>query len=82
MVTSNHRKVEVFANYYDAAESDLSAAPAASRPRANSNPIVAAETEEYPEPVAFPLIVFATLLVLAESILLARRAMGRGPRYV
>jgi hypothetical protein len=82
VVTGQHRKVVVFANYYDAAESDLSAAPEASKPRTQPNPIVPAHSERYPEPIAFPLIALATLLVLAESALLARRALVRGLRYV
>jgi hypothetical protein len=82
VVTSKHRQVEVFANYYDAAESDLSASAVPSHRPSPSQPIVPAYSEIYPQPEAFPLIVLAMLLLLGESALLAQRAIRWGVRHV
>jgi hypothetical protein len=82
VVTGNHRTVEVFANYYDAAESDL-AAPATGG-GAGSAPKQFAATRRVAviEPYAYPLIALALLLFMAESVVLARRATRWRVRHV
>jgi hypothetical protein len=82
VVRGSHREVAVYANYYDAAESDLALSLTASefdRPVQFATP---AHSENYPEPAALVLIVVATFLVLAESALLAGRALRWGVRHV
>ena len=79
---SGHNAFSVYANYYDAAESDLTSPPASA---AFKRPVVlstAAHTENYPQPARLMLIAAAIILLLAESALLARRAIRWGVRYV
>jgi von Willebrand factor type A domain/Aerotolerance regulator N-terminal len=80
-VRGGHREIAVYANYYDAAESDLtSSAP----PRAVRRPLgfaASAHSENYPQPAGFPLILAAILLVLGESTLIAYRAIRWSARH-
>jgi hypothetical protein len=82
VVSANGRAVEVFANYYDAAESDLTT-PAAvqdsDHKRTDQTPL---RNEIRAEPVALVLIAVALFFLLAESILLTRRAALWGIRHV
>jgi hypothetical protein len=75
LVTSAGPAVAVYANYYDAGESDLSApvlAPAASQPL---SPIAAASPSRLGmRPIAIPLVLLALIALLGESIMLAQRA--------
>jgi hypothetical protein len=76
------RDVAVYANYYDAAESDLTmstVAPGPSLPRQFPSPT---HHEDYPQPAAPVLIAAAICLLLAESFLIAQRAIRWGVRYV
>ena len=75
VLRSGHRGVVVYANYYDAAESDLASSPAAlefERPVQFAAPV---HRENYPKPAGLVLILVATLLLLAESALIAQRAI-------
>lgn len=82
-IVSHNRDVAVFANYYDAAESDLALAPPT--PSDGSpvrDQVNGGATEIYVEPLAMMLIAAALLLFLAESFLIARRASRWGIRHV
>jgi hypothetical protein len=82
VVRGGHREVAVYANYYDAAESDLASSAAASelgRPVQSAAPV---RSENYPQPAGLLLIVVATSLLLAESALIAQRAIRWGVRHV
>jgi hypothetical protein len=82
VVRGGHREVAVYANYYDAAESDLASSPVASeleRPVQFTTP---GHSENYPEPAGLVLIVAAILLLLAESAVIAQRAIRLGVRHV
>lgn len=82
-VIAGARTVEVFANYYDAAESDLAAMPAPPRPQATPR---AANAPVYREvqvaPATTLLVVLALLFILAESALVVRQASRWGVRHV
>jgi hypothetical protein len=67
--------IDVYANYYDAAESDLDQAPRATASSGKPEN-VSSRGEIRLEPVALPLIALALFLLLAESVLVARRAMN------
>ena len=81
-VRSGHREVAVYANYYDAVESDLALPPAASEPELPLRFAAPTHTENYPEPAGLELLVAAIFLVLAESALIAQRAIRWGVRHV
>jgi hypothetical protein len=81
-VTGNHRVVEVFANYYDAAESDLAAPAAGTGPHPHSKRSAEVHRVAGIEPFAYPLIALALLLFMAESALIARRTMRWRVRHV
>jgi len=81
-VTVNRRKLELFANYYDATESDLSGPAAAQHPAKEAALTQAPGGQTYPQPARFPLMVLAAILVLAESAVLAHHAIRWGARYV
>jgi hypothetical protein len=84
VVSANGRTVEVFANFYDAAESDLAAPAAETGSGAGPAPRQFAATSQVAvvEPYAYPLIALALLLFMAESVVLARRAMRWRVRHV
>jgi hypothetical protein len=75
LVTGDGPAVAVYANYYDAGESDLSApAPASAAPL--SSPIAAVDPSRLSVwPIAMPLVVLALIALLGESVLLAQRAV-------
>jgi hypothetical protein len=82
LISGGQHEVAVYANYYDAAESDLAPSPSApelERPVQFAAPV---RSENYPEPAGVLLIAVATLLLLAESALIAQRAIRWGVRYV
>ncbi|MBV8356578.1 MAG: hypothetical protein JO189_01375, partial [Deltaproteobacteria bacterium] len=82
VLRSGHREVAVYANYYDAAESDLASSSSASefeRPVQFAAPV---HRENYPKSAGLVLIMVATLLLLAESALIAQRAVRLGVRHV
>jgi hypothetical protein len=66
-VSANHRRVEVFANYYDAAESDLSAPAASSHSAITPVSAGLGSGEVYLKPLALPLIAGALIFFLCES---------------
>jgi hypothetical protein len=77
-ISSTGSKSVIYANYYDAAESDLSAAPAAPSPSAPAPPetaSAAAPAATQVKPIALLLIAFALGAMLLESALLTRKAM-------
>ena len=82
-VAADGQPVEIVANYYDAGESDLAAAPNSTvqhpAPRIES---FAGYHEIRVEPLAMLLVALAILLVLAESALLVRRTSRFGVRHV
>jgi len=81
-VRSGHREVAVYANYYDAAESDLALVSAASEPKRAVQLAAPIHNESYPEPAGLVLVVAAILLVLAESVLIVQRGIRWGVRHV
>jgi hypothetical protein len=74
VLSANRHVIEVFANYYDAAESDLAAPPAVSAPPARQMTAGTSHTERQVMPQTVPLIGAVLILLLLESILLARRS--------
>jgi hypothetical protein len=81
-VRSGHREVAVYANYYDAAESDLALVSAASEPKRAVQLAAPIHSESYPEPAGLALVVAAILLLLAESALIVQRGIRWGVRHV
>lgn len=81
LVTSNGPATAAYANYFDAGESDLSA-PVASA--SGPSPLVAsvAPSQLSVRPIVLPLVILALLALLAESMLLARRAVRWRPAHV
>jgi hypothetical protein len=82
VVRGGHRQVAVYANYYDAAESDLGSSLTASELERPVQVAASAHSENYPEPAGLVLIVAATLLLLAESAVIAQRTIRWGVRHV
>jgi len=83
-VESATEKTDIYANYYDASESDLTAIDAAALPTA-SNPARATESVSAPkqvQPLSMLLIVLAVIAILLESALLLRNANRWGMRHV
>ena len=74
--------VEILANYYDAAESDLAASPGPPNPERAVSTTAGTPGEPHPTPVSTWLIALALAFVLAESTILMRRAMSWGVRHV
>jgi hypothetical protein len=76
-------KIDVYANYYDASESDLSALAAPAVPVLKSaSAAEAAVTPKQLQPLSALLIVFALIAILIESALLLRTANRWGMRHV
>ena len=76
-------KTDVYANYYDASESDLIAIAAPSAPALKS--ASAAESAAAPiqvQPLSALLIIFAVIAIVLESALLLRTANRWGMRHV
>jgi Aerotolerance regulator N-terminal len=80
-IRSGQREVAVYANYYDAAESDLTFATTTVS-KQTVDFAAATHMENYPEPAGLILIAIAIFLVLAESTLLAQRTIRWGVRHV
>lgn len=78
-ITSAGPKSLIYANYYDAGESDLSAAPPTPVSSATAAPATApavpAAGAVQAMPIAWWLIFFALAVMLSESALLTRKAM-------
>jgi hypothetical protein len=83
ILTAGRRRVEVVANYYDAAESDL-AAPSAPPSPSETVRIESAGSyhETRMEPIPLILVGLALLFLLAESALLVRQSFRGGVRHV
>jgi hypothetical protein len=82
VVRAGHREVAVYANYYDAAESDLAQSSSA---RESGQPVQSAapvQRENFPQPAAMALILATIFLVLAESAFIARRDLRWGMGHV
>jgi hypothetical protein len=78
-ISSAGSKAVIYANYYDAGESDLSAALAAPSPSAQAAPetasVAAPAAATRVKPIAMLLVAFALGAMMLESALLARKAM-------
>jgi Aerotolerance regulator N-terminal/von Willebrand factor type A domain len=73
-IESHGTRVRVYANYFDAAESDLGAPRAAATPAAPApSRQSAAERPMQVHPLTFAMVVLALLALLAESLILLRR---------
>jgi Aerotolerance regulator N-terminal len=74
LVTGNGPATAVYANYYDAGESDLSAPAGESLP--SQREAVSAETSQPSvRPIVLPLVILALLALVGESVMLAQRAV-------
>lgn len=74
LVTSDGPATAVYANYYDAGESDLSA-PATELARPLSQAVSSGRPQLTVRPIVLPLIVLALLALIVESIMLAQRTV-------
>jgi hypothetical protein len=78
-ISSAGAKAVIYANYYDAGESDLSAAPPAAASAAKDAPETAAamtvRAATQVKPIAMWLVVLALVAMLVESAMLTRKAM-------
>jgi aerotolerance regulator-like protein len=83
-IETDRSTMQLYANYYDAAESDLAAATLpTSPPRQTVAPTQSAAAGEFRvEPVATSLVALALLLLLAQSAVLFRRAARWGAHHV
>ncbi len=77
-----NRATEVYANYYDVAESDLSSLAAPLDRKAVNHSLPPPHVEIFPRPVGLALIALAAFLVLAESAFITRRAIYWGTPHV
>ncbi len=75
-------KTDVYANYYDATESDLTIAAPASDVTKSTSEAESAAAPKHVQPVSALLIVFAVIAILLESVLLLRTANRWGMRHV
>jgi hypothetical protein len=82
VVRGGHQEVAVYANYYDATESDLTSSQTASEPERPVQIAAPTHTKNYPEPASLILISAASLLLLAESALIAQRTIRWGASHV
>jgi hypothetical protein len=74
LVTSNGPATAVYANYFDAGESDLSA-PVAANQRPAPAVATAGSSQLRVRPIALPLVILALLALIGESLLLAQHAV-------
>jgi hypothetical protein len=83
-VESGPRTTQIFANYYDATESDLGAKPAAeaSAPVEKASSATDSATPKEVHPLVFLLVALALLAVMIESAMLIRHATRWGMRHV
>jgi Aerotolerance regulator N-terminal len=77
-VRGGARDVAVYANYYDAGESDLASSSGVSEPKRPVRIAAPTHSENYPRPATPGLILAAILLVLAESALITQRTIRWG----
>jgi hypothetical protein len=83
LLIKDRQIVEVYANYYDEAESDLaSVAPSPAPQAAQTVAAAGTSTEVRAVPQTFLLIAIVILALLLESTLLTRRAQPVRPRHV
>ena len=75
LVTNDGPAIAVYANYYDAGESDLSTPASAAVTHAQPAAATAGAMRLTVQPLALALIVLALLALLAESLMLVRRAV-------
>ena len=76
LITNDGPAVAVYANYYDAGESDLSTPAGVAAATSPSPPTATAGAARLTvEPIAIPLIVLALIALLVESVMLAQRAI-------
>jgi len=76
LITNDGPAVAVYANYYDAGESDLSTPAGVAAATSPSAPTATAGAARLTvEPIAIPLIVLALIALLVESVMLAQRAI-------
>ncbi len=75
-VESATGKIDVYANYYDASESDLTAlaAPPSSAPMKSASAVESVSSPQQVQPLSALLIVLAVIAILLESALLLRTA--------
>jgi len=75
---------QVFANYYDATESDLAAKPAAeaSAPIEKASAASGSEPSREVHPLVFLLVALALFALMVESAMLIRHATRWGMRHV
>jgi hypothetical protein len=81
-IESRAGKFEVFANYYDAAESDIAVRRVASSPAATAARAESAPAPKRATPLALALVALAFAALVAESALLLRHAARWGLRHV
>jgi hypothetical protein len=83
-VESASRKTDLYANYYDASESDLTAiaAPPSPTPMKSASADEPVAAPRQVQPLSALLIVFAVIAILLESALLLRTAGRWGMRHV
>jgi von Willebrand factor type A domain len=83
-VESATEKIDVYANYYDASESDLtaSAAPASPIRMKSASEATSGSAPKQVQPLSALLIVVAVIAILLESALLLRNANRGGMRHV
>jgi hypothetical protein len=83
-VESANAKSDVYANYYDASESDLTAiaAPASPSPMKSASAVESASAPKQVQPLSALLVVLALIGILVESALLLRNARRWGMRHV
>lgn len=82
VIDGSGSKVQVFANYYDAAESDLATRPPPQSGQSTPAAKAAMHGEFQVEPAALLLIALALLFFVAESAMLTRRAARWGAGHV
>lgn len=80
-IVSGGQETEVLANYYDASESGLNAAGTLAAAPKQAEAVAAGGGLEV-RPFALPLIALALIALLAESMVLARRAIRWGASHV
>jgi hypothetical protein len=83
-IASGPVTTQVFANYYDATESDLGAKPAAeaSGPIEKASAATGSESAKEVHPLVFLLVALSLLALMVESAILLRHATRWGMRHV
>lgn len=83
-IESGPLTTQIFANYYDATESDLGAKPAAevSAPAEKASAATGSEPAREVHPLVFLLVALALLALMVESAMLIRHATRWGMRHV